>query len=418
MKLGILLAGVPLLAFATAQGAVGNSSARSMEEAVLDFKPTSTGTGFFISEDGFLVTNEHVVKNATEVEVCTSTGRVGAKIIAVDEANDLALLKAAGVFTPLTVASSRSVKVSAAVITVGFPDWKLQGFAPKFAKGEIASLTGPHDDPRYFQISVPIQPGNSGSALVDEYGNVVGVISATLNFVATLKVSRSLPQNVNYAVKSGYLMSFLESVPELMLKLRQPSTNAQSFGDVVGVLQQATALVMCRSRLTNGPTALMVAKKANSQVGEEDKDKIVQIRSEKSSGSLSPSIWYVVLYDSKAKLKAIQVKFASGTMLESKRPGRLLERLSRASAPIEKSSLRLDSDEAIEIAKQEPLLEKVNLTASKLTLEHKHGAGVWKVKFWASKIRRPTEDVDIGEVWLSTKDGKVLKRDLHLNRIH
>ncbi len=53
------------------------------------------------------------------------------------------------------------------VAMVGFPDIGLQGFAPKLAKGEIASLSGAGDDPRYFQISVPVQPGNSGGALVD-----------------------------------------------------------------------------------------------------------------------------------------------------------------------------------------------------------------------------------------------------------
>jgi serine protease Do len=53
------------------------------------------------------------------------------------------------------------------VATIGFPDPSLQGFSPKLAKGEIASLSGAGDDPRYFQISVPVQPGNSGGALVD-----------------------------------------------------------------------------------------------------------------------------------------------------------------------------------------------------------------------------------------------------------
>jgi S1-C subfamily serine protease len=71
------------------------------------------------------------------------------------------------------------------VATVGFPNIEMQGFAPKFAKGEIASLSGIQDDPCYFQISVPVQPGNSGGALVDERGNVVGVVSAKLKAPAT-----------------------------------------------------------------------------------------------------------------------------------------------------------------------------------------------------------------------------------------
>jgi hypothetical protein len=57
-----------------------------------------------------------------------------------------------------------------ALATVGFPNVGLQGFAPKLAKGEIASLSGVQDDARYFQISLPVQPGNSGGALVDERG--------------------------------------------------------------------------------------------------------------------------------------------------------------------------------------------------------------------------------------------------------
>jgi len=62
----------------------------------------------------------------------------------------------------------------------GFFDIGLQGFAPKLAKGEIASLAGAADDPRYFQISLPVQPGNSGGALVDARGNVVGIVAAKL----------------------------------------------------------------------------------------------------------------------------------------------------------------------------------------------------------------------------------------------
>ena len=88
-----------------------------------------------------------------------------------------------------------------------------RGSRPKLAKGEIASLSGAGDDPRYFQISVPVQPGNSGGALVDERGNVVGVVSAKLSTPAALASSGSLPENVNYAVKSSFLLGLLESVP-------------------------------------------------------------------------------------------------------------------------------------------------------------------------------------------------------------
>jgi len=132
---------------------------------------------------------------------------------------------------------------------VGFPNIGLQGFAPKLAKGEIASLSGAGDDARYFQISVPVQPGNSGGALVDERGNVVGVVSAKVladghHARAALAASGSLPENVNYAVKSSYLLSFLESVPEVSAKLRAPETKERKFEEVVKDAEQAAALVL------------------------------------------------------------------------------------------------------------------------------------------------------------------------------
>jgi len=110
--------------------------------------------------------------------------------------------------------------------------------------GEIASLSGAADDPRHFQISVPVQPGNSGGALVDERGNVIGIVSAKLNASAALAASGALPENVNYAVKSSLLMSFLESVPAVSAKLKAPVTADRKFGDVVKSAQDAAVLVL------------------------------------------------------------------------------------------------------------------------------------------------------------------------------
>ena len=74
---------------------------------------------------------------------------------------------------------------------------------PALAKGEIASLAGAADDPRYFQISLPVQPGNSGGALVDARGNVVGIVAAKLDAAAALVATGSLPENVNFAGRAA-----------------------------------------------------------------------------------------------------------------------------------------------------------------------------------------------------------------------
>jgi S1-C subfamily serine protease len=209
-----------------------------------EISPKATGTGFFITDDGYLISNYHVVKDATQVRLLTSAGLIDTRVIQVDAANDLALLKADGRFAPLPVTSSRLVELGSTVATVGFPDIGLQGFAPKFARGEIASLSGAADDARYFQISVPVQPGSSGGALVDEHGNVVGVVSAKLDEATALAASGALPENVNYAVKSSFLLSFLESVPNVSAKLKAPVTADRKFENVVKSAQDAAVLVL------------------------------------------------------------------------------------------------------------------------------------------------------------------------------
>jgi TPR repeat protein len=206
--------------------------------------PSFTGTGFFITDDGYLISNYHVVKGATKVRLLTSAGLIDAKVVSMDAANDLALLKADGRFAPLPIAASRTVNLGGTVVTIGFPNIGMQGFAPKLAKGEIASLSGAGDDPRYFQISVPVQPGNSGGALVDERGNVIGIVSAKLDASAALAASGALPENVNYAVKSSLLLSFLESVPDVDAKLKAPVTADRKFEDVVKSAQAAAVLVL------------------------------------------------------------------------------------------------------------------------------------------------------------------------------
>ena len=206
--------------------------------------PMATGTGFFITNDGYLISNYHVVKDATKVRLLTSAGLIDAKVVQVDAANDLALLKADGRFAPLPIAASRTVALGGTVATIGFPNIGLQGFAPKLAKGEIASLSGAADDPRYFQISVPVQPGNSGGALVDERGNVIGIVSAKLNASAALAASGALPENVNYAVKSSLLLSFLESVPAVSARLKAPVAADRKFEEVVKSAQDAAVLVL------------------------------------------------------------------------------------------------------------------------------------------------------------------------------
>ena len=205
----------------------------------------SRGTGFFVTEDGYVLTNFHVVEDTRRIVVKTKAGSFPAKVVRVDKSNDLALLKVEGKFSALPIVNSREGKLGAMVFTIGFPLTDLQGESPKLSKGEIASLSGMRDDPRHFQISAAVQAGNSGGALVNEFGNVVGVVVAKLDAVKAFKLTGDLPQNVNYAVKSSYILSLLEAVPEVAEKLKQAQpSKARAFEDVVKEAEAAAAMVV------------------------------------------------------------------------------------------------------------------------------------------------------------------------------
>src|SRR6185295_8190590 len=138
--------------------------------------------------------------------------------------------------------------------------------------------------------------------------------------------------------------------------------------------------LMARTALAEDFTAFQLIKEGNRHVGEDAKDRVTQIRSEKSIGSLIPTIWFVVYYDPDATAKATEVKFGAGKKLEVKRPARILELAGRSYTELPKEKLKVDSDKAIDVATKEPILKNLKLTATRLTLERWDGIPVWKVR--------------------------------------
>ena len=170
------------------------------------------------------------------------------------------------------------------------------------------------------------------------------------------------------------------------------------------------------------PTAFQLIKLGNDYVGKDARDKVVQIRSEKSIGSLTPEIWFVVYYDADASLKATEVRFAAGKKADVKRPFRVLEYV-KADKVFDKAKLKVDSDAAIKTAAAEPLLKNLTLKATQLWLDSNLKfdlsveGPVWKVRLWAAKLKNPNDNAEVGDVYISAADGTVLKSDLHINRV-
>jgi S1-C subfamily serine protease len=198
----------------------------------------ASGSGFFVSSDGYFITNDHVVKNAQRVKLKMGSDVRSATVVREDADADLALLKADGNFKALGI-SAADAELGQEVFTIGFPDIRLQGTEPKYTDGKVSSLAGLKDDPSQYQVSVPVQPGNSGGPLVDTAGNVRGVVVARLDDMAALRSVGSLPQNVNYAIKGSVLRDFLRQSPEV-----KPVPQSTATTGVVELVRQAVAIVL------------------------------------------------------------------------------------------------------------------------------------------------------------------------------
>jgi|NGEPerStandDraft_6_1074524.scaffolds.fasta_scaffold21662_3 hypothetical protein len=164
-------------------------------------------------------------------------------------------------------------------------------------------------------------------------------------------------------------------------------------------------------------TAFDLIKKGDDYIGVQSKDKVVQIHSDKSVASLTPNIWHVAYYDPDAAFKFVEVKFGAGEKMDVSHPARPFQAPASESQILDRSKLKVDSDQALKIATAQPLLKNLTLKASKLTLDHGDVGPVWKVQLWAAKLKNPNKDADIGAVILSATDGSVIKTDLHPDKV-
>lgn len=166
-----------------------------------------SGTAFFISSDGVAVTAAHVVDGCSAVE----SPRWGAlKVLATDRRSDLAVLKSASASGQSLALRGRGPRLGEAVTAGGYPLGSLLGDGLKMTSGVVSGLSGPDGDRSLFQLSAPIQPGNSGGPVVDGAGALVGVTAAKLDEVKLLRATGEFPQNVNFAVPVTVLHAFLE----------------------------------------------------------------------------------------------------------------------------------------------------------------------------------------------------------------
>jgi S1-C subfamily serine protease len=197
----------------------------------------SQGTCFVAGPNGVVITSYHVIDGAHTIMVTLHDGRrLPAVVDRSSAANDVAVLRVSEP-TPdfLSFGSARSVQLGDQVFTIGFPSKSILGSAAKFTEGSVSALSGLRGESSYMQISVPVQPGNSGGPVVTHDGSVVGVIAATAAVEAFYEATGALPQNVNWAVKSDYVRPMLDESP--------PRTAAQNRSESIARTQSAVCEV-------------------------------------------------------------------------------------------------------------------------------------------------------------------------------
>ena len=176
-----------------------------------------SGSGFFIDESGLIATNYHVIDGMDTIEVTfVRNGEpesYPASVVMSDKQNDLSILK---IDSPqfsqmpsIPYNFTTNVKdTGSEVFTLGYPFADVMGEEVKFTDGKISAKSGIQGDITVYQISVPIQPGNSGGPLFDNQGNLVGITSSGLNR------DYYKSENVNYAIKSSYLKNLVDNLPQ------------------------------------------------------------------------------------------------------------------------------------------------------------------------------------------------------------
>ena len=172
---------------------------------------SSGGSGFIVSRAGDVLTNHRVVDGCREVRVLHNGAPVVATLIATDPTADLAILRLPEpVADSALVRGDNPIKPGETVVVVGFPLQGLLSSQASVTAGIVSRLAGPDDDPHQLQITAPVQPGNSGSPLLDASGAVAGVVVAKLNTLRFVKRTGAIPENVNFAVNGQYARALLD----------------------------------------------------------------------------------------------------------------------------------------------------------------------------------------------------------------
>ncbi|MBM88346.1 MAG: hypothetical protein CMQ41_08220 [Gammaproteobacteria bacterium] len=213
-----------------------------------DSLPSGSGTGFVVNRDGHILTNNHVVDGCADITFQIRGSEVErVALISTNIPSDLALLKASSFEgRPAIFAPSSVVQMGAELVVYGFPltdDLSTQG---NFTSGIVSAMSGLNDDLTLFQMTAPVQPGNSGGPVLSISGRIIGVVVATADQEFFRGQRGTDAQNVNFAIHSAISMRFLDT-NNVNYETDASLTGSLSLADIANMSQEFTGIVRCRN---------------------------------------------------------------------------------------------------------------------------------------------------------------------------
>ena len=231
---------------------LGKLSNGTQHKASLETAPSiSSGTAWPIAY-GYAVTNNHVVEGIDTVKLLNVNGEeISATVVLRDKHNDLALLSVRDVdkLPPALPLSANVAGLGAHVFTIGYPRIDIMGKSPKLTDGIISSVNGMRGDIHSYQISVPIQPGNSGGPLLNMHGEVVGIVTSMLG-TKTSGSTYFLP-NISYALKVDVLKQLIRQLPNQEADLGELPYGPDNLEGLAARIHRSVLIVMASSHKIN-----------------------------------------------------------------------------------------------------------------------------------------------------------------------
>ena len=224
----------------------GEPAAFEQTRAYIVDVPVSTGTAWPVSV-GYAVTNHHIIEGKRQVTLINKHGdELHAEVIASDATHDIAVLRLTepSRLPPALPLSSHGASLGTSVFTIGFPRIDVMGKSPKLSHGIVSGVNGLQDDPNSYQISVPIQQGNSGGPLLNMRGEVVGMITSMLGEIGPDDGPAQAVPNISYALKIDVIREFMTQIPRPANAIDEPDRAVSDLESLAARVQDSILIVM------------------------------------------------------------------------------------------------------------------------------------------------------------------------------